>query len=290
MSLPGGDQFWAAFHGGEPDRILTGEDGSGLIVARLDAEDTKIFLGGMSQSWLPYRGVHTALGALPALVHPRPERVAVVGLGSGDTVFAIGARSETTSIDAVEIMGPQLPLLRRLDARLRYPALAHMLQDQRIRHVVADARSELRRGRARYDIVETDALLPFTASAGNVYSLEYFSLLRDCLSPGGFAVTWVPTGRTHATFLAAFPYVVKIHDLAIGGLSPIRFDRTLVERRLAAPDVRRYFQTGGVDVWSALAPYLAAHPEHVDRSTSRAHLIDLNRDLFPKDEFGAGAR
>ena len=48
---------------------------------------------------------------------------------------------------------------------------------------------------AGYDIIEADALRPTSAFAGNLYSVEYFALLRDHLEPGGYAVTWAATER-----------------------------------------------------------------------------------------------
>ena len=48
-------------------------------------------MNGKGNSWLPFGGVHTVLGALPVMIHPAPRQVAVVGLGSGDTAWAAGA-------------------------------------------------------------------------------------------------------------------------------------------------------------------------------------------------------
>ena len=78
-------------------------------------------MNGIGQSWIPYGGIHTVLGALPAFVHPRPETVAVIGLGSGDTVHALAGRRELTRITCLEIIGPQLDTLRDWERRTRSP-------------------------------------------------------------------------------------------------------------------------------------------------------------------------
>lgn len=285
--MPRNDSFWAALHGSQSDRVIVGEDGSGFVLLRLDRSDTKVFVAGISQSWLPYQGIHTALGALPALLHPRPEQIAVVGLASGDTAFSIGGRAETRVIDCIELMTPQLRVLQRLRDRVSYPGLDMLLTDPRVRQIVADGRAQLRRGTRRYDLVEADALMPWAASAGNLYSVEYFRLLRDSLNPGGFAVSWIPTARTLASFLSAFPYVLRLNSIAIGSLTPIVFDRALLQDRMRNPFTAHYYSAGGVDLAAALKPYLSVLPEAFDPSSDRRHLGDLNHDLFPRDEFGA---
>lgn len=281
--IPGEAGFWAALHGSRSDKVIVGEDASGLIVYRLDAEETKVFLGGISQSWLPYGGVHTALGALPALLHPNPEEIALIGLASGDTLFAIGANEATRTIESLEIMAPQLPTLQRVAQLGRYPAAALLLDDPRIRHHNVDGRIYLRRARGRYDIVEADPLLPRSSSAGNLYSVEYFRVLSDSLKPGGLAVTWLPTMRTLDTFASVFPYVLRFGDVGIGSLSPIPYDREQVRSRMNSPFTRAYFERGAIDVAAVLAPYLSTSPLV---PSPPHHSRDLNRDLFPMDEFG----
>ena len=90
-----------------------------------------VFVNGLGQSWLPYGGYHTVLGALPALLHPRPEAVAVIGLGSADTLFGIAGRPETRTIDCVEIVAPQQRTLEVLARRRVFPGLEQILVDGR---------------------------------------------------------------------------------------------------------------------------------------------------------------
>ncbi len=281
--MPNEKGFWATLHGGRPNDVIVGEDASGLVLFRFDANETKVFLGGMSQSWLPYGGVHTALGALPVLLHSNPVDIALIGLASGDTLFAIGGSPLTRTIESLEIMAPQLPALERVAELGRYPAVQILLEDPRVRHLNVDGRLYLRRTERRFDIVEADPLLPQSAAAGNLYSLEYFRLLRDRLKTGGFAVTWLPTKRTRDTFASVFPYMLQVGDIAIGSLSRIAYDPATVRARMASPFTSRYYARGGVDVAAILGPYLAAPSEVL---LAPVTFSDLNRDLFPMDEFG----
>jgi spermidine synthase len=244
-----------------------------------------MFANGIGQSVFPYGGIHTALGALPVLVHPAPAKVAVIGLGSGDTLFGIGGRSEIRVIDSLEIIAPEYHTLQRLNEYRNYSGLRSVLRDQRVRHYFTDGRAFLMHQPAEYDVIEADALRPNSSFAGNLYSVEYFELLRDRLRPGGFAVTWSPTARIRATFLTVFPYVVETLGIAIGSSTPIPFDLETIRSRFRAPFTKDYYETGGIDIEKLLTPYLEGKPGLYGPNFNRAALTDVNRDLFPKDEF-----
>lgn len=289
-ALPAGRTLWARLHGARSEEIIHGEDSSGLAVlkSRIGSHETIVHANGLGQGRLPFGGTHTVLGSLPALVHPSPKTVAVIGLGSGDTVFGIAGRSDTTSIDSIEIIAPELATLRRLDEFRHYPGLRMLLQDGRVRHWFTDGRAFIKNGNRRYDIIEADALRPTSAYAGNLFSVEYFELLRGALNPGGLAVTWTPTPRVVDSFVAVFPHVVVFRDLALGSLSAIPFDPDVVRSRMTQPFTRDYYQRGGVDLETLLRPYLHAAPTVYGPEFDRRLLVDLNRDLFPKDEFAIG--
>jgi spermidine synthase len=246
---------------------------------------TSVFVNGLGQSQLPYGGGHSRLGLLPVLLHPDPVAVAIIGLGSGDTVFSAGGRQETASIDCIEIVLPQLETLRRLERRRLYPGLTALLEDPRVQYAFTDGRVFLARGRRAYDIIEADALRPTTADSGNLYSLEYFELIRTRLKLGGFGVTWGPTPRILDTFLAVFPHVLRFDDILIGSESPIVFDRPLIQARLADPFTRAYYGRGGIDAEQQIRKLVERGPVVYGPELDRASLKDINTDLFPKDEY-----
>lgn len=298
VALPGSTSLWAKLHGSAPETLVHAEDAAGVSVIRPRAagepEGEVVMAGGLALSLLPYgayEGAHTLLGALPVLLHPAPRRIAVIGLGSGDTSFAAAARPEVEEVVTIEIVASQLDVLRELQARRSDAGLARLLDDPRHRLVVGDGRSFLRRSTARFDVIEADALRPSSAYAGNLYSLEYFALLRGRLAPGGFAVTWLPTTRVLDTFVRSFPHVLVVSELAIGSESPIPFDREALLARCDEPAVRAHFESAGVDLRALVEKRLAARapvvfrPEH-----DRRALRDVNSDLFPKDEFLVGGK
>src|SRR5262249_22560289 len=148
------------------------EDASGVAAIVPETPDGfRVSVNGKGNSTLPFGSTHTYLGALPALIHPEPRAVAIVGLGSGDTAWAAACRPETRSVTVFELNRPQPGLLRRLSARESLPDLARFLRDPRVRFVLDDGRSSLEHGAERYDLIEADALRPRSAGSGNLYSL-----------------------------------------------------------------------------------------------------------------------
>ena len=282
VMMPGGTALWARLHGDQPRRVIHAEDGSGLSVLTQSGSQTAVFVNGLGQSWIPYGGIHTVLGALPTLIHPSPANIVIVGLGSGDTAFSAASRPETTTLTCIEIIGAQLTTLQAHAERSGYPGLLRLLSHPRIRHVTGDGRAFVLRSPAQFDIIEMDALRPTSAYAGNLYSREYFDLLRRRLAPNGLAVTWAPTTRILDTFASVFPYVLVFDHIAIGSGDPIAYDAEVISRRAAS--VAGHFLEAGINLPALLQPYLMKEPMRIDPETPRRH-HDLNTDLFPRDEF-----
>jgi hypothetical protein len=216
--------------------------------------------------------------------------VAVIGLGSGDTVFGIGGRAETEEIDCIEIVASELAALKAHARRGEYPGLQRLLRDGRVRYHFTDGRSFLMRSGKRYDVIEADALWPECAYAGNLYSEEYFRLLRRRLNPGGYAVTWCPTPRVRDTFVRVFPHAVLIGSTLIGSDTPIPLDPEAIRQRAGERFTAAHFTLGGVDIDGLIADALAPSIERFTPESDRSGLTDVNTDLFPKDEYLASRR
>jgi hypothetical protein len=281
-SLPDNQTLWRRLHGVLPgdDRALVEEDATSVVaVAPEPSGRWRLTVNGKGNSWLPYGGVHTVLGALPAVVHPGPRAVGVIGLGSGDTVWAAACRKETETVTVFEIASPQPRILRRLAAQGGFGELSALLQDPRVVVRVQDGRHVLAAEKATYDLLEADALRPESAYSGNLYSVEFFAACAARLREGGIMCTWAPTPRVWATFSRVFPHVIESGGGAIllGSREPVALDVATWRARLAA--VAPYLGAGrtrAVDGWLGDAR----------RSTSPPGLAP-NRDLYPRDEFAS---
>ena len=280
-ALPGRDRLWLRLHGASSSLAMAAEDATSVGAILPWADGWHVVVNGKHHSRLPFGGVHTRLGAIPALVHPSPADVAIIGLGSGDTAWAALCRSETRSLTVFEIAGPQRALLTRLARRDSLPELGSLLRDPRLVVRLDDGRHALARGRERYDLIEADALWPYAAYSGNLYSVEFFRECAGRLKPGGLMCTWAPTPRVVASFRAAFPHVAGPGTRAflLGSNEPIAIEPDAWRARLASAGVA-----------SRLG---AERAEDILRALERIRLLEggpdegiaLNHDLYPRDEF-----
>ncbi len=290
LAVPDKHIFWATLHGVPPENAIVAEDNTGLSLIKSSASDFSrrafVMSNGIGQSAIPYGWTHSVLGFLPVLIHPNPQTIAIIGLGSGDTLFHAGGRAETQELICIEIVGSQMDMLRDMAQRRDYPALRSILNDPRITYEITDGRSHIMQRGRTYDVIEADALRPTSAYAGNLYSEEYFRLVLNHLNPGGLAVTWVPTERVRTTFVQVFPHYVDFGDILIGSNQPIQLDLQTIYQRLEDPFTRAYYQQSGVDIMQWLDEYFVKRQPLVsDPSAPRPAANDINRDLFPRDEF-----
>lgn len=280
LLVPRNERLWLRLHGAEGTDALLAEDATSVSAILAAPPGRIVAVNGKLHSRIPFGGIHTRLGAVPALVHPAPLDVAIIGLGSGDTAWAAACRRETRTLTVFEIAGQQRALLGRAAMREAFVDLRALLSDPRLTVKVADGRHALTHGDQRFDLIEADALWPYAAYSGNLYSLEFF---RECgarLKPGGLMCTWAATRRTIAAFVLAFPHVVapRNHTFLIGSNDPIPEDLPSWRARALDPHVVRYLgATNSAEVLTAtekLRPF----------SDSEIAGIAPNRDLFPRDE------
>lgn len=301
-ALPGQAAFWAGLHGApEGPRVRVGEDRTGVIVLRpasgpervayampTDIPDARLlYILGHAQSGVPFLPHHGALGLIGSLVHPDPRDVLVIGHGSGGTPYGVAVNPRPARIRAVEIIGPVFPLLdafaRDADGAALSAPLRAMRDDARIHRTVADARHVLLLEATRYDVIEADAIYPWSSHAGLLYSREFFAQVLARLKPGGIFVQWAATERTRDTFLSVFPHVVHVGFVLLGSNAPIPFRQDRL-RDAVDPEMATRMLVAGWTPAALLTELGQATPRVWGPAESRPR-EDLNTDLFPRDEY-----
>jgi spermidine synthase len=277
--FPDSEALWRRLHGLADDAglVFFEEDGTGVVALTPEpGARWRLSVNGKGNSWLPYGRGHTILGAVPASVHPSPRRVAIVGLGSGDTVWAASYRPETVSATVFEISRPQPRVLWRLLGFFDMLELRYLLEDPRLQIRLEDGRKALASETRVYDLVEADATWPESAGSGNLYSLEFFQTVARRLAGGGIMCTWAPTPRVSRTFHAVFPHVIEDETgtILLGSLQPIPFAPEAWTARVAA---------GEAYLGESRAEEVRKELRGL-RPASGVIEGDLNRDLFPRDE------
>ncbi len=149
------------------------------------------------------------LGHLPALLHPNPRTILIVGVGAGVTAGALAVHPEVERLVICEIE-PRVPE----SARLYFGAENHhVFESPKVKLVFDDARHFLQTTREKFDIITSDPIHPWVRGAATLYSEEYLQLVRAHLNPGGVVTQWVPLYETNvpsvkselATFISVFP-------------------------------------------------------------------------------------
>jgi spermidine synthase len=285
--FPSNDRLWKRLHGvtvDEPPSFI-GEDASAVSVIVPGVEwRWRVAVNGLPHSWLPYEGIHTLLGALPAVIHPAPVDIAVVGLGSGETAWAASCRPETRLLRVYEIAASQPRLLRGVSVVAPFPGLVELLSDPRLTIEPADGRRALAREEVLYDIVQVDAMFRTSAGSGNLCSVEFFRLCASRLKPGGLVCAQKPSRRVGLTFAEALPYALDFGNIVVGSNDPLPVDPAAWEARLRQPEVARRF---GPETIEGIC--IRLHEARPARRNPAAR-VGLNRDLFPRDEFSTPAR
>ena len=282
--LPSQDRLWKSLHGASRFKSVQIEEGAeGVSAIKYPTNETGIvFSHGLGQGAMPYGGkdLHLELGTIPLFIHPSPKDVAIIGLGSGGTLFGIAGRPEIQQIVCYEIMPNQFDLLQKDFHLTKYAGTGVLLSDKRVKFIFKDGRHGLLHSDQQFDIIQADALRPTSAFAGNLYSVEYFQLLKSKLKKGGFAVTWAPTERTTQTFIKVFQHTIICGPTLIGSNEPIQLDTAAIMRNAKNEFSRLHFSKISVNIESGIANAL----RNISYPVTNSH-IEPNTDLFPRDEY-----
>jgi spermidine synthase len=149
------------------------------------------------------------LGHLPALLHPKPADILVVGCGAGVTAGTFVVHPEVEHITICEIE----PVIPPHTAEFFASENHGVIRDPRTRIVYDDARHYVLTTPEKYDIITSDPIHPWVKGIAPLYSTEYFELCKRHLKPGGLVTQWVPLYESNvetvkseiATFFEAFP-------------------------------------------------------------------------------------
>ncbi len=220
------------------------------------------------QTWLKVNGkvdassvadmdTQVMLGLLPALAHPAPRRVFVVGFGSGATTRTLADVPGVARIDVAEI---EQAVLRA--GRFFADVNRSVLADPRVRVINDDARSALMLADTAYDLIVSEPSNPWIAGVASLYTTDYFRVVDAHLAPGGVFCQWLQMYRVTpglvavviANLRAVFPHVevwfANSSDLIVlGARTPIAWDSARVAALLergtrTGTAMRRWLQLG----------------------------------------------
>jgi spermidine synthase len=193
------------------------------------------------------------LGHVPALIHPHPKSVLIVGVGAGVTAGSLSIHPEVERIVICDIE-PLVPVSARAFFGKENH---HVFDDPRVQFVFDDAHHFLQTTDEKFDIITSDPIHPWVRGAATLYSLEYLTLAKQHLTPGGVVTQWIPLYETDlrsvkseiGTFAKVFPdttlwnpdLLEEGYDLvALGRAEQTPISEAAIQARIdAAPRVKK---------------------------------------------------
>ena len=212
------------------------------------------------------------LAHLPLLLHPDPQRVAIVGLGSGVTL-ASALVHPVASVDVVEI-SPDV-----VEASAEFADVnRRALDDPRTRLVRGDGRTHLSLTSRRYDVVISEPSNPWMAGVAALFTQDFFHTVRERLEPGGLFCQWAHTYDISdadlrsivATFRDVFPdgtmWLAGDGDLLlVGSDAPLDVRLDAISTAWYRPGVREDLGTVGVREPFGLLSLFVGGPAEMSR-------------------------
>ena len=226
---------------------------------------------------------------LPTVLRPESENALLVGYGVGVTADAFKRNARLKHLDIVDISKEVFDLADFYTG----PGYSNPLRDPRVTTFVQDGRFFLQACPTRYDIITGEPPPLKTAGAVNLYTQQFFSLMKGRLKEGGVASFWLPlyqltTDETRAilrAFQNVFPNasVWATSDLEwvmIGLNPPLRKpDKELAHRLWTDPSSGPDLVRVGLEVPEQVPASFVMDAEGIDRLTQGVAPLD---DFYPK--------
>ncbi len=167
--------------------------------------------GSIERPGIPTGGYQVTrwLGSLASLLRPQTRTMMVIGLGAGEALEAIPSSVDT--IDVIELEPEIVQANLAVAGRRRHDPLS----DPRVNLLINDARAALLLSNRTFDAIVSQPSHPWTAGSANLYTHEFFELVRSRLGPDGVFVQWIGLAFVDhdllksilATMTETFPFV-----------------------------------------------------------------------------------
>lgn len=233
----------------DPRKVLFAADDSVASVAVFEHPDGNrvLRIDGKTDASLSEIDLVTQLltAHIPLSVHPKPERIALVGLGSGMTLASC-LKYDPNEVHCIEISPAVVRASRFFDFQTGGP-----LDDRRVKLHVADARRVFRSIEGKFDVILNEPSNLWIAGMAGLFTEEFYRACDAHLSDRGLMGQWLHaygvTDETFrdavATFQKVFPYVtvwemwVSGDYLFVGSKTPYRIDVATMGRWLGVPPI-----------------------------------------------------
>jgi spermidine synthase len=261
--------------------IFHEEDIEGIVTVTEKASVRSIYFDGTleAEATIDSTNVHRRLAHLPLLLHPNPESVLVIGLGSGTTAGTV-TQHPVKQIKVVELI-PGMARGAQLFAQSNY----NLLDDPRVQLQIDDGRNYLALGKDSFDIIEADVIHPHRVGANNIYAAEYYRLVATHLKPQGIVCQWLPTYLSEdkyklllRTFVSAFPNTTLWAggEYAVAMPDGVTIDETLLRSRFSDPKLAPVLAEAGYTNLDTLLRSFTMGPQAIQAYVGEGPILTDN--------------
>jgi spermidine synthase len=205
------------FHG-KGEKILI-EEGIDAVNVTYSLNDHVItFINGMNHGGRPnpifsYETIETMSH------YAQAKNVLVIGFGTGTIVESLLKQEPKPKITLVELSETLIHNLSQVES------VNKLLRDKNVSLIYADGRKYLYNTDEKFDAILIDPLRSTTSFSNNLYSVQFFELVKNHLAPGGLFMVW--TDEFHIlpkTICQVFPYVKKYFCFCVASNDKLQQD------------------------------------------------------------------
>ncbi len=246
VSFPKGGQLYGTMHI-IPDRVKkklednsTKDDKNGIVTYMEEGRDGIIvtyqhqdklynYINGLPHGSRGFFYGHQYEAIETASFAPHVENVLLIGYGTGDTARIILDMEGVRKVTIVELNDT---LMRNLQ---KIPVIKEELSDHRVNLIIEDGRRFLLGTNEKYDLILIDPIRTTTSYSNNLYSLQFFEIISQHLTPNGIFMIWLHEHRVlPKTVQSAFDYVRLYKFFALASNSKFMKDFKKYKKLIAA--------------------------------------------------------
>jgi len=192
------------------------EGRDGVVLTYLRGEKLLTYVNGHLEGMRPLPVGY--FWNMEALSHAKKTRkILIIGYAGSTLAEAVLNAKGVKEVTIVELNGTLIRNLKRFDF------IRRTLSDPRVKLIIDDGRRYLLRTNEKYDVILMETLRQPNAYSNNLYSREFFQLIKNHLNEGGVFLVREPAGGGMLkTFLTVFDYIKRYREFSIVSNSPLK--------------------------------------------------------------------